>query len=69
MKKDYSKPAITFESFKLSTSIAGNCSQQPNLEASLGFNIFVTGCEYTPQDGEFGFCYHNPDDDHRVFAS
>lgn len=76
MKKNYSKPTITFESFKLSTSIAGDCVHQatsldPNsceFEIS-GFNIFVEKCKYSSSDGDYGVCYHNPTADSKVFAS
>lgn len=77
MKKNYSKPTITFESFKLSTSIAGDCVHQataldPNsceFQTSMGFNIFVEKCEFPSSDGENGVCYHNPTADLKVFAS
>lgn len=81
MKKNYSKPEIVFESFKLSTSIAGTCTQQANsgdensceFTTPMGFTIFVSACtdesEFSVQDGEYGFCYDVPNDDKRVFAS
>ena len=41
MKKNYSKPEIVFESFKLSTSIAGNCAEGFQTNSST-----LESCEY-----------------------
>ena len=61
MKKTYLKPEIAFESFTLSTNIAGNC-EQPfvtnstkgvcAIESSGGVNIFsgtVALCDFLPE--------------------
>ena len=77
MKKTYTKPTISFEDFKMSTSIAGNCVFNENLSdrnsCSLevgGFNIFSNGiCDFGPQDIGADVCYDMPNDDTRVFAS
>lgn len=76
MKKNYSKPTITFESFKLSTSIAGDCVQKATLSNEnscefeiSGFKIFVEHCEFSSSDGENDVCYHIPTADFKVFAS
>lgn len=80
MKKEYVKPTISFESFKLSTSVAGTCTLDGTLsdEQSCGYDtgvgiIFVSkasGCSFETQDGRFdGVCYDVPNADSRVFAS
>ncbi len=73
MKKNYSKPEIVFESFKLSTSIAGTCATKEDpYEGAGGFIIFVTPsvCDFTPQEDESsGICYQVPNEDIRMFAS
>ncbi len=80
MKKIYSKPEIVFESFKLSTSIAGTCTldgTQTN-ENSCGYDtgvgvVFISmasGCTFEAQDGEVSdICYHEPTEDSKVFGS
>ena len=80
MKKAYIKPTLSFENFKLSTSIAGTCTLDGTSSDanSCGFDIgigvvFITqlsGCVFESQDGtEFGVCYDVPSADTRVFAS
>ena len=76
MKKNYSKPEIVFESFKLSTSIAGTCelfgnqADPTNCEYDTGIGIIFATCEYSSQDGtEFGVCYDVPTGDPKVFGS
>ena len=76
MKKAYVKPTISFESFKMSSSIAGTCKFNENSvdrnSCSIeigGFNLFLTFCEFDPQDFGYSPCYHVPTDDERVFAS
>jgi hypothetical protein len=73
MKKAYVKPTISFESFKMSSSIAANCARNKDeiiIPDNIGgYNIFIDDCEYTPADGEFGICYDVPTEDIRVFAS
>jgi hypothetical protein len=82
MKKAYVKPTISFESFKMSSSIAGTCVLQANsgdpnsceYTTSMGFVIFTAACtgkdEYSSQDGtEYGVCYDVPTADVKVFAS
>lgn len=75
MKKAYVKPTISFESFKMSSSIAANCARNKDeiiIPDNIGgFNIFIDSndCVYIPDDGEFGICYDVPTEDIRVFAS
>lgn len=72
MKKSYTKPQIVFESFVLSTNIAGNCEVKtwtpnsgtcayPVTEGDFTWNIFldsVTACTTTQAEGDYGVCYH-----------
>ena len=75
MKKAYVKPTISFESFKMSSSIAANCVLSEDeiiIPDNIGgFKIFIDSndCVYIPDDGEFGICYDVPTEDIRVFAS
>ena len=83
MKKAYSKPEIVFESFTLSTNIAGDCDIKTNtpsdgkcgVENNNGFDIevlFITnenGCTTKVQDGYNGLCYHTPTEDKNLFNS
>ncbi|MBP3368024.1 MAG: hypothetical protein J6L71_01200 [Clostridia bacterium] len=70
MKKIYVKPEIKFESFKMSSSIANDCAVSVNeIDVPDGYNLFVTGCEVVPADGDFGGCYHVPTAETKVFGS
>ena len=80
MKKRYTKPAIVFEDFTLSTDIAGHCSEINSLQregvcgidfgGDMIFLIGIQGClEQYEYDGEWGLCYHNPGSTARLFAS
>lgn len=85
MKKTYVKPAIFFEGFTLSTSIAAGCEYKTNLpspnECGLVFgNITVflegmNGCSFGVTDngsgdGSYnGICYHVPSESSNLFAS
>lgn len=83
MKKVYTKPAIMFEDFTLSTSIAGDCEVKLNTpnNTSCGYrpegydaDIFVegiTGCAEKHADGTYGdgICYHVPDAGYNLFNS
>lgn len=84
MKKTYTKPEISFESFLMSTSIAGDCEQpfvvnMPTegscaIEGTGGMNLFnadmVNICNTTPPGGLYnGLCYHNPTDANNLFNS
>lgn len=80
--KTYSKPDIVFESFSLSTNIAGagcivSAAATPGacaLELD-GINVFLTevfNCHLKVKDGskEFNYlCYHVPTGDNNLFAS
>lgn len=76
MKKTYVKPTIQFESFKMSTNIAGNCNrEQPHengdtctLEdyGTMLFSESNAACEHII-DGDF--CYDVPSANLVIFAS
>ncbi len=67
MKKEYSKPIVVFESFSMSTNIAGDCEHKTNLPSpgtSFGcgypirggvvFMSETSGCTYTEGGAENG---------------
>lgn len=76
MKKAYTKPAIMFEDFTLSTNIAGSCEIKTNTPSSgncayeahdefLGVEMIFTNkvnaCLTTEDDGEYNnICYQVP---------
>ena len=82
MKKPYVKPAVYFESFELSTSIATGCDADYN-HSNTNFgnadscalilgnvNIFTsTNVSCTPKLDFSQFCYHVPTADSKVFSS
>ena len=79
MKKMYSKPEILFESFVMSTNIAG-CGGGVNPAPTSGvcglewggdmiFTETVSGCSTVMPDGTGGFCYDNPSDIGAFFGS
>lgn len=79
MKKRYEAPAILFEDFTMSTSIAVNCNTivgNPS-ENICGYEtrngvVFVegiTGCVYKQPDGYDSICYHVPTDTTDLFNS
>lgn len=81
MKKVYTKPAIMFEDFTLSTNIAGSCEIKTNTpnagkcayEGDEEYPIFtdaVSACITKWQDTENnGFCYHVPIVTNNLFNS
>lgn len=82
MKKTYVKPQVYFEDFQLSASIAAGCAPETGITHSQGVcglkfgpkTIFVegvSGCtDGVPDDGQTGYCYHNPTDTlKKLFAS
>ena len=85
MKKVYNKPEILFESFVLSTAIAGNCEQIFTLSQQfvcaipdpygIGMNIYNTSisddCTVDGTGNELydGFCYHIPTEALVLFSS
>lgn len=82
MKKVYSKPYIVFDSFTLSTSIAGGCERKTNLQGpdacgvkwghSIIFTNALYGCKSVVADNSDkydGLCYHNPYESNNVFNS
>jgi hypothetical protein len=84
VKKRYSKPDIAFESFSLSTSIAGNCEfkTDSHSDGECGFYmdavgvVFVIGVDacQVPITDELslkynGFCYHVPIGSSNLFNS
>jgi hypothetical protein len=81
MRKEYSKPNIMFESFSLSTNIAGDCSVKTGSPSDnvCGHDIYPfkdvfisseTGCQVTFENGQYGgICYHVPDGTNNLFNS
>ena len=83
MNKTYSKPDIVFESFSLTTSIAGDCAVKTDLQtqgtcfvqfgAIRVFTTQVAGCVNNgiaiPNDEFNGFCYHVPTNATNIFMS
>lgn len=81
MKREYTKPDILFESFSLSTSIAGNCAVKTFLPSpgacglpfgsTVIFTSGVTGCHKKFQNGISydGVCYDNPLETNNLFRS
>ena len=80
MKKVYTKPEIIFDSFSLSTNIAGSCAVifdgQAPYECGIsddgpGLTIFTEDfCMVVPPDGLYnGLCYHVPFENQNYFAS
>jgi hypothetical protein len=81
MKKRYTAPDIVFESFSLSTSIAGSCEVKTSLPNNSGCGldlgdttIFVspsTGCQILRPDGigPNGMCFYNPSENYNLFKS
>jgi hypothetical protein len=84
MKKKYSTPEIVFESFALSTTIAGNCEKSVNTQSQgvcgyfmegvgMAFTENVTGCSVVITDDMSlafnGYCYHVPVDNQNLFNS
>lgn len=85
MKKFYTKPEIMFESFTLSTNIAGDCEEKTHLPSNntcgldfSGLVVFLegmNGCkdiqvDNVGGDGDYnGLCYHVPAGDKNLFNS
>ena len=84
MKKKYSSPDIAFESFSLSTSIAGNCEFKTHTPAAETCGYFLEGVGMVfiadiqacvvPISDELsyifnGFCYHVPVENSTLFNS
>lgn len=81
MKKKYTKPEIIFESFSMSSGIAGDCDTIIDNVAretcpfltKTGYAVFISevnGCRTHEQDGEYnGICYHVPYERYNLFNS
>lgn len=82
MKKVYAKPEIVFESFSMSTNIAGGCDTIINNHSygncayvlRTGEMVFVAEypdvCKTVEADGDWnGICYHVPVDTQNLFNS
>lgn len=82
MKKIYSKPEITFESFSLSTNIAAGCETKTNTPSQMqcgygaddfGRPLFVqeaSGCLIkVPENAGDTLCYHVPTETNNLFNS
>ena len=85
MKKTYIAPEILFESFTMSTNIAGDCEAKPDTQANYdscgkdfsGLVVFLqgyNGCSsiqvgVLETDLYDGICYHVPTDANNLFTS
>ena len=78
MKKTYTKPQVTFESFAASTFIAACANQASNqapgscpvyISGMAYFMTGVTGCRFKVKDGTNGICYYVPSADNNLFGS
>lgn len=80
MKKVYTKPAILFDSFELSQSIAAGCEFKANqadgacalVDPEMLVTVFGDGipCSHTTDDGTWeNLCYHAPADALNGFTS
>lgn len=83
MKKTYTKPEISFESFLMSTNIAGDCEKPFVNNASKGtcavlgtggIAVFdgsvVAACKFTAENDQWdGLCYHVPTEAANLFNS
>lgn len=83
MKKVYSAPEILFESFTMSTNIAGDCEWKPdtannynncgiNFSGVIIFGSDLTGCtgiQIAPGDKWDSICYHVPSESSNIFNS
>lgn len=85
MKKVYTAPQILFESFTMSTNIAGNCESivgNPSYNtcgvpgSAPGMNLFTSsvngenGCQmFVQESADDAFCYHNPTEYNNLFNS
>lgn len=83
MKKTYTKPEISFESFLMSTNIAGDCEKPFVNNASKGTcAVLGTGgiavfdssvgaaCKFTAENDQWdGLCYHVPTEAANLFNS
>ena len=78
MKKNYVKPQVYFEDFRLSTSIAGGCAWTASF-AENNCPVKVPGtpetyitdnnCTFSVPAQNDKFCYHVPMDNKNVFSS
>ena len=76
MKKTYCKPMVAFESFQMTSNIAGTCVVMGNsgnensctyFDSVSGWTFFTNGgCNMNLTEM---FCYHIPTDDTSIFAS
>lgn len=80
MKKTYSKPDISFESFSLSSTVAAGCGVDTPLhqmdqcgyriENWIVFQSELQGCNFIVETGVMdGVCYHPPTEMTNLFTS
>ena len=85
MKKIYVKPMLVFQSFKMASSIAGDCDDKtnnptenscpvvvPGYISGTTMNLFlndVIACTTVAPDGSSGVCYHAPTEATNLFNS
>ena len=79
--KSYVSPIVSFESFELSTNIAGTCGNPTRTPAAgtcgidIGSRVLflsdMTGVCTAPgvDDGTGGYCYHQPTEGNNLFNS
>lgn len=77
MKKEYGKPMIVFESFKIATSIATACEDKVQTDSNScrmtfgEFEFFADGICKSGDDGYYdeNTCYHVPTQITTIFGS
>ena len=79
MKKNYVKPHVYFEDFRLSTSIAGGCAWTASFAenscpvkvpgTTLTYITDINTCYFSVPATNDKFCYHVPMDNKNVFSS
>ena len=78
--KSYVTPMLSFESFELTSNTATSCgnNQYNHSTGTCGVDIgstvlFLSSipnlCSMPVEDGYGGYCYHNPNNDNRLFNS
>lgn len=79
-KNIYVTPGIEYVNLAMATSVSASCATPTHtpMWGTCGIEIpgigtvftsQVTACTTHAQDGQFDFCYHNPDDASALFNS
>lgn len=74
MKKEYVKPTISFESFKMTTSIANTCAEKisSNIDScyfEFGWDVFFSDANQNCNSYDTMECYDVPMHNTNVFVS